>query len=123
MKNQYGNHVINMYYAKVNSNGTSQPITASSTTAYNYSGDGYNWVAYFDYNNPGARVGKGCNINVYNEAGYCSASIHSFMMFGGGTYSAMGDYYINGVDGTPTSASVGADSYIQQIFNTASVTF
>ena len=115
MTNNAGNHYTNMYYAK-----PGEPITASITSPYNYVGDGYNWVAYFDCcGNGGARVGKGTNQNVYNEAGYCSASIHSFMMFGGG----VGQYFIDGTTGMAASASLVDAPYIQQIFNTASLTF
>jgi hypothetical protein len=124
MSNYGGNHYTNIYYAKVNSNGTSEPITGSTNGVYNFSGDAYNSVVYFydaASGNTNAKVGKG-TLSAGTAGTVNSASIHSFMMYAGQADSAPEDWFLNGY-AQVASASVGATSYIQQIFNTASLTF
>ena len=116
----------NMFYAAVDANGTSQAVTQSSTGPYNFGGsDGYNYVTYFyDATNGSteARVGQG-TVSAGAAGLINSASIHSFMMYSFPQYPTVPLGSLITFAGTPNSASVGADSYIQQIFNSASLTW
>lgn len=115
----------NMFYAAVNADGTSQPVTQSSNGPYNFGTDGYNYAAYFydaANGNISARVGKG-TLFAGAAGQITSASIHSFMMFSMPPYSSNRTGSFLWADGTQNSASAGATSYIQQIFNSASLTW
>lgn len=115
----------NMFYAKVNADGTSQPITQSSNGPYNFSGDAYNYVTYFydaANGNTAARVGKG-TVSAGSAGLITSASLHSFMMYSMTPYSSVPAGALLWANGTPNSASAGATSYIQQIFDSASLTW
>jgi hypothetical protein len=115
----------NMFYAKVNADGTSQPVTQSSNGPFNFSGDSYNYSSYFydlTNGNTESRVGKG-TVSAGTAGLITSASLHSFMMYSFPPYSSVPVGSLLWANGTQNSASAGATSYIQQIFNSASLTW
>ena len=115
----------NMFYAKVNADGTSQPVTQSSNGPYNFSGDGYNYAVYtYDAGggNTAARVGKG-TLSSGTAGLVTSGSLHSFMMFSFPPYSSVPAGSFLWANGTQNSGSNGADSYVKQIFVSASSTW
>ena len=120
--NRYGN----MFYAAVDADGTSQAVTQSSNGPFDFTNvDGYNSAIYFydaANGNISARVGKG-TLFAGAAGQITSASIHSFMMYSYPPYSSNPTGSLISFAGTPNSASVGATSYIQQIFNSASLTW
>jgi hypothetical protein len=115
----------NMFYAAVNADGTSQAVTQSATGPYNFSGDAYNYVTYFydaGNGNTSARVGKG-SLSAGAAGQITSASIHSFMMYSMPPYSSNKTGSFLWADGTQNSGSNGADSYVKQIFVSASLSW
>ena len=116
----------NMFYAKVNADGTSEPVTQSANGPYNFgSSDGYNSAVYFydaANGNTTAKFGKG-TLSAGAAGLINSASLHSFMMYSYTPYSSIAVASLISFAGTQNSASAGATSYIQQIFNSSSLTW
>jgi hypothetical protein len=115
----------NMFYAKVNADGTSQPVTQSSNGPFNFSGDAYNYATYFydlTNGNTEARVGRG-TVSAGSAGLITSASLHSFMMYSMAPYSSVPAGALLWANGTQNSASAGADSFVKQIFVSASLSW
>lgn len=112
--------VANMFYSKVNADGTCSPM--SSSGVYDFGGgEALNYATYFydsANGNTGARVGKG-TLSAGSAGQINSASLHSFMMFSFTSVGTLGSFIA--ADGTAASASAGAVPYIEQIFQTASL--
>jgi len=110
----------NLFYSKVNANGSCSPM--SSSGFYDFGpGEALNYATYFydaTFGNTGARVGKG-TLSAGAAGQINSASLHSFMMYGMGSLGSATSLLNS--NGTAASASVGATSYIEQIFQTASL--
>lgn len=110
----------NMFYSKVNADGTCSPMSSSGFYDFG-SGESLNYATYFydaAFGNTGARVGKG-TLSAGSAGQINSASLHSFMMFGMGALGTETSFLRS--NGTAASASAGAVPYIEQIFQTASL--